>query len=150
MPGLSRHITEELKHLSALIDSVEERDYSKLMINVENRIRDVKGRAVEAPKIQEEKQPVAESVQEVQPMQIGVADAVGGNVNLVYLLSSVVLVSFLGALFVMLGAPDKKSTVKLDQQTDRNLFKREVAGSGQKTRKRQAKERLVPKFEVVE
>ena len=45
-PELSSFITDELQHLSALIDSVEEKDYSKLMVNVEKRIKDVKGRQV--------------------------------------------------------------------------------------------------------
>ena len=90
-------------------------------------------------------------VEDATPVQFeALTQYSGAYDNLIYVFSSLLMVGFLALIFVMLGNPNKKqSSVDLDvASSDKKLFKQEVGGNGHNSRKRQAKEQLVPKFEV--
>ena len=78
-------------------------------------------------------------------------DSIVSMGSLLYILASLVALAFVGTLFLRASDQRKESQIsKVACPTDRQLFKNEVGGDSQKSRKRQAKERLVPKFDVIE
>ena len=70
-------------------------------------------------------------VEEAAPVQLEAITQYSGSYdNLIYVFSSLIMVAFLGLVFVMLGNPNKKeSTVDLDASSDKKLFKQEVGGN---------------------